>query len=188
MTPREKMIEKMAGAIGDHRLWSGAFDSMNREPQPWGGSSVERDNLIAEATAALDAILPELMEVTGEMMDQGVYEMRRNFPSESMQGEAKRSLHRHARGEAGGEGMSESQRDRIIAGMRGAIDVQKALCAELTRLRAENERLRKSMLAITVFAETHHQDQPAHVLLHSLTIDIPSMTRATLQATDQKEG
>lgn len=43
----------------------------------------------------------------------------------------------------------------------------------------------KSMVAwlyeIKRFSEAHHGDQPAHILLHGLTIDIPAMIDSALR-------
>ena len=56
MTPREKMVEKMAMV-----LWT-----------PWERASEgEREDARITATAALDAILPELMDVSEGMLVAG---------------------------------------------------------------------------------------------------------------------
>ena len=50
----------------------------------------------------------------------------------------------------------------------------------------EVDRLRKELVDLADIAEAHHGDQPLHVLLHSLTVDIPH--RARRAAEGEKDG
>ena len=56
---------------------------------------------------------------------------------------------------------------------------------EIEQLRSEIAWLRKELRWLKQLSEGHHADQPSHVLLHSLTIDIPAHIESML---DGKRG
>jgi hypothetical protein len=55
-----------------------------------------------------------------------------------------------------------------------------AVVQRVTRLREFEAKARGCLGEIRDYAEGHHSDQPGHVFLHSLTVDIPSMCDAAL--------
>ena len=59
-------------------------------------------------------------------------------------------------------------------------DVLLSVLSLVDDLRAENERLREALTYVGEFARAHHHQQPAHVHLHGLTIDIPEVVERAL--------
>lgn len=48
------------------------------------------------------------------------------------------------------------------------------------QLQQQRDCLLAALRHIAYVSEGHHAEQPAHVLLHSLTIDIPDMARVAI--------
>ena len=61
--------------------------------------------------------------------------------------------------------------ETLMRDMEAKIKEQRA---EIERLQADIEWLRKELRWLKQLSEGHHADQPSHILLHSLTIDIPA--------------
>ncbi len=57
------------------------------------------------------------------------------------------------------------------------------ICDTIAALVAEVRRLEKAVSDISHLASGHHREQPSHVLLHCLTIDIPAICDAALTTT-----
>lgn len=69
-----------------------------------------------------------------------------------------------------------------------AVNALPRLLSHVTDLERSRERMREALEWIGRFASAHHGDQPAHVFLHGLTVDIPSYVERALSAATQEQS
>ena len=50
-----------------------------------------------------------------------------------------------------------------------------------------NADLIHQLTELKEFAEAHHGDQPLHVIMHGLTVDVPERLRVIIESLDAKE-
>lgn len=81
--------------------------------------------------------------------------------------------------------LNETTRGALVGsiGVLSGIVASDTAHEDIAALVAEVRRLEKAVSDISHLASGHHREQPSHVLLHCLTIDIPAICDAALTTT-----